>query len=105
MADPFDGVWSEIEHRIARRTRIPNWTRDKGLFGEDFDVELSTDSLIVCAPGADNVQRVPREDFRVVYELWSGYLSGAAPRKQVREATRYSKYIISILHWLGAVPA
>ena len=40
------------------------------------------------------------EDFASVYELWNDYIEGDVPRYELRNITRYSKYIISIYHWL-----
>src|SRR5438270_11092160 len=83
MVDGFDDLWSDLEGRLVHRTRIRNWTRDKGYFGEDFDVELGTDSVTVFAPGAANVQRVPRSDFHALFELWPGYLSETTSRAEI----------------------
>jgi hypothetical protein len=45
------------------------------------------------------LQTVPRADFEAVYELWDDYTCGATARSIFTPVTRYSKYVISILHW------
>ena len=52
----------------------------------------------VDSPGADNIQRIPEEDFAGVYEHWDAYNGGAFPRHRLRDMTRFSTYVISILH-------
>ncbi len=39
-------------------------------------------------------------DFQKVYAIWSSYSQGQTGRAALRDATRFSKYIISVLHWL-----
>ena len=48
--------------------------------------------------GAMNLQRVRREDFAAVLAHWEDYCAGECPRHRLRDMTRFSKYVISILH-------
>jgi hypothetical protein len=50
--------------------------------------------------GAKNLQRIPMGDFEKVYRIWHGYLNGTTKRSTIRERSRYSKYVISILRWV-----
>lgn len=98
---PFQNAWNTLQRNLTVGTVIPNWTADNGLLGDSFSVAAVTPGHIdVDAPGAQNVQRVPLADFQLVYDLWHDYLRGAVPRREIRDSTRFSKYIISILHWL-----
>ena len=40
----------------------------------------------------------PREDFAAVWAHWDDYCAGEFPRHRLRDMTRFSKYVISILH-------
>ena len=51
---------------------------------------------------AKNIQKVPSADFETVYNLWQRYRNGQVTRPEIRDATRFSKYVISILYWLQA---
>jgi hypothetical protein len=86
---------------LSAMTKIPNWTVDSGLLGNSFCiVSVSLDGVIVEVPNAKNYQRIPMKDFAAVYDLWNGYMEGVVKRNEIRNITRYSKYIISINHWL-----
>ena len=41
-----------------------------------------------------------KADFEKVWDVWPGYKLGKIQRQELMKLTRYSKYIISILHWL-----
>ena len=67
--------------------------------GGEFVIRTVEAGIIeVDSPGAENVQRIPREDFAKVYRRWEGYNAGHIPRRKIRDITRFSKYIISIFH-------
>jgi len=92
-------VWRKIANEIAPGITIQNWTRDKGFLGDTFVVvEIGKGFVKVDTPGTKNLQRIPREDFEEVSVLWQDYLAGMLGRNIIRNRTRYSKYIISILH-------
>lgn len=55
-------------------------------------------AVVVDTPGATNLQRVPREDFAAVWAHRDDYCAGELPRHRLRDMTRFSKYVISILH-------
>jgi hypothetical protein len=101
---PFANTWSALRKNLSAGTVIPNWTVDKGALGEPFKVVAVTSTQIeVDAPGAQTRQKVPVADFEEVYNLWDGYRHKAMPRSGFSPLTRYSKYIISILHWLEGI--
>ena len=100
---PFTNAWGALQSQLATGTKVPNWTAANGLLGNNFVIVAVTRAHVdVDTPGAQNVQRVPRTDFEDVYNVWDGYLRGTVKRHQVRDATRFSKYIVSIWHWLEA---
>jgi hypothetical protein len=106
----FSNAWTALQNSLSVGTSIANWTADKGLLGDHFTVVAMDSSFIeVDTPNANNLQRVPLCDFELVYKNWVGYTAGKIPRYVLRDGTRFSKYVISILHWLelqlgGALP-
>ena len=96
----FQHAWGELIARLATSQEIPNWSRDSGLLGEPFRAVAASKAVVIDAPGARGLQTVGMDEFREVFDLWPGYLAGAVPRRQVRDTTRFSKYIISLFHWL-----
>jgi hypothetical protein len=99
----FEKLWQRLQHELTSGTVVSNWTAAKGYLGDSFTiVAVRDDRVAVDSPGAKNVQMVPRRDFEAVYEVWKDYLADRIPRYALRDLTRFSKYIISILHHLEA---
>jgi hypothetical protein len=97
----FSQAWDALHGKLTVGLVIKNWTRDKGFIGDDFDViEVAQDRIEVGSPNATNIQRVPRADFQLIYADWTNYRDGVTSRSELRDRTRFSKYIISIWHWL-----
>jgi hypothetical protein len=63
---------------------------------------MNRERIVVDVPTAAKLQSIPRKDFEAVYDLWDPYVRGSTPRKTFTPLTRYSKYVISTLHWLEA---
>lgn len=96
----FDQAWSAMRAKLKPGQVIPNWTQLKGELGDTFCIaEVDPLAISVDTPGADLIQRVPKKDFEAVAEIWAGYKAGTVRRKRTSDATRYSKYIISIMRW------
>jgi hypothetical protein len=97
----FDTVWSSLSEKLTAGTVIKNWTAFRGYLGDTMIVAGVGENYIeVVPPKAENSQLVPRDDFQGVWEIWAEYKTQKVQRQEVREMTRFSKYIISILHWL-----
>lgn len=97
----FESLWLKLQHELSEGTVIRNWTAYGGYLGDSFTVvAVHQNSIAVDAPGARNVQVVPRADFEIVYQLWRDYLSGEVPRYVIRDRTRFCKYIITIIRHL-----
>ena len=98
---PFANTWAALQASLRAGTVIPNWTQATGRVGEAFTIsEVAPEFIEVNAPRASNIQRVSRTDFEAVYGEWPSYISGHTRRPEIRDKTRFSKYVISILHWL-----
>lgn len=98
---PFTEAWAALQATLCAGTRIPNWTARSGQVGEPFEIgSINPDVVVIIAPGARTPQIVRRADFEKVYALWDDYVRGLVPRSAFTPLTRYSKYVISILHWM-----
>ena len=98
----FAEIWNEIEKRLLIGGTVKNWTAAKGYLGDSFTiVQVSSSRVVISSPGATNVQSVPKHDFERVSAQWADYCSGSVQRQELRDITRFSKYIISILHHIG----
>lgn len=99
----FPDAWNALQANLSAGTAIPNWTAHNGAIGEPFTITDVTDTFVfVDAPGSKTLQRVPRTDFEKVYDRWDDYVHGGLARSKFTPLTRYSKYIISVFHWLEA---
>lgn len=100
MTTTFGIVWSQLQGNLKAGQTIKNWTALRGYLGDTMKITGVRGGYIeVDAPNASTTQVISKEDFEKVWEVWSDYKSGKSPRYQLRDITRFSKYIISILHW------
>jgi hypothetical protein len=96
----FDTVWSYLQRNLKVGTVIKNWTAFQGYLGDTMKVVgVRQNHIEVKAPKANHLQDVPKEDFEKVWEVWAKYKIQKVRRYELRDMTRFSKYIISILHW------
>ena len=102
----FEGVWVRIQRTITPGDTIRNWSRHSGYRGNDFTIHAITGRFIeIDSPGASNIQHIPREDFARVQVHWDAYNAGIFARSRFTGITRFSTYVISILHHvLGSEP-
>ena len=98
----FGGLWQQIQRDINAGDLITNWTQHSELVGDEFNIcAVDARFIEIDSPGAKNSQRVPKDDLAAVYELWDDYIAGQVQRSEIRELTRFSKYIVSILHHIS----
>jgi len=80
---------------------IKNWTIHGGYLGDSFRVVTVRPTYVeVEAPSARTIQHIPRSEFAKVDRVWNDYVSRRMPRHAIRDRTRFSKYIISIIRHL-----
>lgn len=95
----FEALWHQIQRTTIVSHAIKNWTKDKGYFGGDLIIHRVDSQFVEFdSPNAKNYQRVYKNEFATVYEVWDDYIAGRVKRHQIRDVTRFSKYIISLLH-------
>jgi len=98
--DTFDALWESLIEKLHSGTKIPNWTAYSGHLGDYMVIdEISRKSIRIQSPGAKNIISVPMIEFRTVWLVWEDYKSQRLRRSELGEMTRYSKYVVSILHW------
>jgi hypothetical protein len=96
----FEIVWKFLQEELVPGTIVKNWTVLKNDLGDEMTiVAVSKKSIDVDAPKAKAIQSPNREEFEAVWNVWEDYKMGKVLRHELRDITRYSKYIISILHW------
>ncbi len=96
----FDSVWSWLQGNLKSGQAVKNWTASGKYLGDTMKiVGVRSGYIEVNPPNAACTQMVPKKDFMKVWEVWSDYKSGKLPRSAIGEKIRYTKYIISILHW------
>jgi hypothetical protein len=99
---PLGNTWTYIQNNLHAGQSIDNWTKDGRHRVEQLSIVSVTagKSILIKPPNAKNLQRVPQGDFKKVYAVWSQYMASTFPRHRIRNITRFSKYIISVLHWV-----
>lgn len=101
MSESFDHEWAFLQKNLAPGVIIPNWTVLKGYLGDSMRVvEVEDVEIVIRPPNAKSDQHVSREEFERIWEVWPAYKNGQKQRQEIREITRYSKYIISVLRWM-----
>ena len=104
----FEIFWSKMMIWLSDRQHITNWTVKSEEIGEDFEAVHTGGNYITVYPkSALHVQRVPKKDFKIIYENWEGYMIGLVPRRHFVKgpisSSRFTKYTISIIHqYLGS---
>lgn len=95
----FEAVWAQLQGSIAPGDTIRNWSRHSGYPGNDFTIRAVTNRFVeIDSPGAANIQHIARGDFARVHEHWNAYNAHMFARSRLRDITRFSTYVISILH-------
>ena len=99
MEMDFEDFWVKLQRSLSPRQEIINWTADKGKTGENFTAESDVGNYIIISPqSAQNDQRVPKADFKLIFDNWQMYLNRKVRRSDLMQQSRFTKYTISILH-------
>lgn len=96
----FHKFWEHIIKELSTKQKIHNWTVFSGYIGEDFTAVYKREKeyVEIDAPSARSPIKIRKHSFQNVYQYWSQYLNGKVRRGKLRDITRHSKYIISIMH-------
>lgn len=94
----FSEFWHKLQARLKPGVLVKNWTAKSGYLGDEFRISAVSDAAVeIDSPNAENVQRVPRKDFEILFSNWEAYCSERLQRQELREMTRFSKYTMSII--------
>ena len=95
----FEAVWAQLQQKVAPGDTIRNWSRHSGYQGNPFTIHAVDDRFVeIDSPGAENIQHIAIEHFARVHEHWHAYNAHMFARSRLRDITRFSTYVISILH-------
>jgi hypothetical protein len=103
MTMSFKKTWSYIQSNLHAGQLIDNWTKDGRYYIKQLSIVRVRPGkvILIKSPNAKDVQRIPQDDFKKVYDVWSQYKASTFPRRRIRDdLTRFSTYIISVLHWV-----
>ena len=96
----FESVFAYLQSNLQADTEIDNWTAFRGYLGNKMRVVSIREGVIqVDSPKARNLQMIPKGDFERIWKVWEDYKRQKVKRFELRDMTRFSKYILSILHW------
>jgi hypothetical protein len=99
----FNEVWREIQARLSEGTEIPNWGLVDGYTGKVTRIEgKNYDEILVSGERTTERRRVPRTEFKKVFEVWYRYKQGLTSRDEIQGFSQNTTYIFSILKWLEA---
>jgi len=99
----FDTFWRELVTWLSDKQNIRNWTAFHQTTGEDFEAQYGGSDYVLAYPEPPaKTQRIPKADFKVVFENWEGYINGRLKRSIFVHGpiafSRFTKYTISIIH-------
>lgn len=97
----FDHVWEKIHQKVQPGSHIPDWTALKGYLGKTIEViSLSENGVRVRALHKKSIVYVPKNDFKIIWNIWSKYLRQEIRRHEIMDMIRTSVYVISILKFV-----
>jgi hypothetical protein len=95
----FEVFWTKLAGAISSKQTIVNWTVKKGSTGENFEAgPVCVDCVFVSAPSALERIKVPKNDFKLMYDNWQMYSREKVSRGDLAKQSRFTKYTISIIH-------
>ena len=100
MQPSFEQTWRGITSTLKPGMEISNWTVLKGKLGGTITINaIEPEVILVESPNAKSIQRVSKDKFELIWNVWEDYKKGRIQRQEMTHNNFHSKYIISILHW------
>jgi hypothetical protein len=101
MAGETTTVWSDLQRTLKCQT-FGNWAVASGDLDSSFNVVgVYPDRIEVTSAGIQGAPRkIARSEFERVARLWPKYRQGGVQRQSLRDTSKNSTYIITLLHWL-----
>ena len=100
MNGKFEDTWADIQRRLPVRESIQNWSADKGYTRGRFRItDVEPSSITIEADGTSVPRQVAKSEFQKIFADWPAYRAGPARRSVLRDKSKNTTYILSILHW------
>ena len=100
MSGKFEDTWADIQRRLPVRESIQNWSADKGYTRGRFRItDVEPSSVTVEADGTSVPRRIAKREFQMIFADWPGYWVGTVRQSSLRDKSKNTIYILSILHW------
>ena len=102
LNEPFViNAWKALLKNVWPGYKFPIISDYKGNEEKKFEVvDITEESITIKSPTAIHPLKVPKNDFCKLAIVWIDYKYGYIQRHELRSKSRYSDYIIGILHWL-----
>jgi hypothetical protein len=96
----FRSVWSYLSDHLRSGKKIEDKSTLSASRGESTTiVSIDADSITVAPPRAKGFVRIPKADFELVWRYWSDFQSKKITRTELREHSRFSRYILTLFQW------
>jgi hypothetical protein len=100
----FEQVWSSLRSKLMQGMEVQNWTAQKGSSSDSMKIlEVGSDYILIDAPKTRVFQHVSRQDVEGIWNIWEDYKEDNVEQEKLVQLTRYSKYVISLLHWWESI--
>ena len=83
---------------IDKLEYVRYWSKAGRTRGRKFKVLGRRGNYVLVEPENGDIRNIPIKDFQIVLKHWKGYIKGFVKRQELRDKTRFSSYIISIIH-------
>ncbi|MGQ4834406.1 MAG: DUF7662 domain-containing protein [Candidatus Asgardarchaeia archaeon] len=98
----FEKFWLELIREFNNWKNVEYWSVAGRTRNKSFQAKAFGQEYILIKPEYGSLQTVPKGDFEIVYDIWEQYLRGDVKRYEIRNMTRFSSYIISLIHYMLA---
>ena len=93
----FRSVWSTLTSlRSGKKIEEHNAS---GRGESTTIVSVEEDAITVAPPRAKGFVCIPKADFEIIWRYWSDFKAQKITRTELREQSRYSRYILTLFQW------
>jgi|SRR5215472_9341183 len=103
----FEEVWQRLQAQLISGQMIRAWSAaSEYRLDATYQVQAVNPSSITVFGGKMTMPAtIPKSEFRKVWDIWRAYCAGTYRREHLRDITRFSTYIVSILKWIESDPS
>src|SRR5574340_774515 len=94
---PFENFWEKLAFSLIRAQIINHWKAD-GKKGDRFQAQYKGGSYVFCIVENGGVLKVPKKEFRFMYDKWDKHTSERLCGTFVEDESRFTKYTASVIH-------